>query len=368
MIFRTVIKNTKSQRIALIGYSLHGGGLERSMAEVSQMLAALGHEVHLVILGGKVSYPYSGNLQHFDLKKGTSFLKRVQTYLQLRNWLRKHRIERVIDFRYRLNLLMEVLFLQYIYNCPLIYTVHSERLESYIPRHTLFRNYLRKFDITWVCVSKHLTERVKSIFPNHRVKCIYNSLDLEHISVQKLEKISVVTPYILYVGRLNFTVKQVDKILQAYQQSKAPHLGIQLIFLGEGLDDKLLRSLIVKSPFASQIRIVPYVENPYPYYFNAFLTLLASKHEGFGRTLLESLACGTPVISFAIPGPTEVIENEMNGLLVEPQNFTSFTQAINRFVEDPTFHAACRLQTDSGLDHYSFEQISLHWQELIDSL
>ena len=53
------------------------------------------------------------------------------------------------------------------------------------------------------------------------------------------------------------------------------------------------------------------------YYARAKATILTSTYEGFPNVLVESLACGTPVVAYNCPsGPREIIDNDVNGYLV----------------------------------------------------
>ncbi len=61
--------------------------------------------------------------------------------------------------------------------------------------------------------------------------------------------------------------------------------------------------------------------------------LFPSQFDTFGNVVVESLACGTPVISYGVKGPKDIIEHEKCGLLA--QNFHEFTQATLRFLGEP---------------------------------
>jgi glycosyltransferase involved in cell wall biosynthesis len=58
------------------------------------------------------------------------------------------------------------------------------------------------------------------------------------------------------------------------------------------------------------------------------ILVLPSQAEGFGLVLIEAMAAGVPVIGTDVPGIRDVIEHEVNGLLVSPQNPAALAHAI----------------------------------------
>ena len=62
--------------------------------------------------------------------------------------------------------------------------------------------------------------------------------------------------------------------------------------------------------------------------------IIPSRQEAFGQTALESLACGTPVIGFNTGGIPDIIENEVNGLLVDKITSKDLKDNIVRLIED----------------------------------
>ena len=64
-------------------------------------------------------------------------------------------------------------------------------------------------------------------------------------------------------------------------------------------------------------------------------SLLSSAWENFPHTVVESLAVGTPVIATRTGGVAEVLEDGVNGLVVEPGDLAALAGAITRFFEEP---------------------------------
>ena len=63
-------------------------------------------------------------------------------------------------------------------------------------------------------------------------------------------------------------------------------------------------------------------------------SLLSSSWENFPHTVVEALAVGTPVIATRTGGVAEVLEDGVNGLVVEPGDVDALTAAIERFFAD----------------------------------
>lgn len=64
------------------------------------------------------------------------------------------------------------------------------------------------------------------------------------------------------------------------------------------------------------------------------LVVMPSHYEGLGLAVLESMSIGVPVIATDVVGINEIIENDINGVLVEKENPLQLSEAINRLLKD----------------------------------
>ncbi|KAB8039074.1 glycosyltransferase [Silvanigrella paludirubra] len=128
------------------------------------------------------------------------------------------------------------------------------------------------------------------------------------------------------VGRLE-PIKRFDLIIEAFNSSNK-----KLIIIGSGSIEKELKKLandnISFVGFRNQIEIAEILSKS-----KAFLQ---AGCEGFGISMLESQACGTPVIAFAQGGALEVVNhigvtNKPTGILFEDQSKESILKAIELF-------------------------------------
>jgi glycosyltransferase involved in cell wall biosynthesis len=66
------------------------------------------------------------------------------------------------------------------------------------------------------------------------------------------------------------------------------------------------------------------------------VNILPSTTDGFGLVLIEAMACGVPVIGTDFGGISDVIQNEISGLLFKDEDHAGLANAIERCINDAT--------------------------------
>ncbi|PNX52070.1 MAG: hypothetical protein BV458_10690 [Thermoplasmata archaeon M9B2D] len=110
--------------------------------------------------------------------------------------------------------------------------------------------------------------------------------------------------------------------------------GFHLYILGEGKERTLLEKMIDELNLSEKVTLLGFHKNPYIHMKNADMVVLSSRYEGFPNVILEANACGRFVIAFECPGVShEIIENNVNGLLVECGNDKELAEAIEKYAD-----------------------------------
>lgn len=356
-------------KIALVGYQLSGGGLEKSMSSLSIFFGAKGIEVHNIVFIDAVTYPYSGVLINIGKKQFGSqrFINSIRTFLFFRKYIQSNNFDYIIDFRYRINPLKEVLFSYFAYNLKTIYTVYSSKTETYLPKNKFLCWLITRNKYQIICNANEIKQIVLKKHDIKNCNVIYSAVDFEEINNLSIENIDIDVPYIIAAGRFDESnVKQFDKLIIAYSKSVLPNKGIHLVLLGDGILKESFIKLAHECGIKSLVHFIGFQKNPFKYFKNAIFLVLCSKYEGFGIVIIESLACYTPVVSLdCISGPKEIIIHKENGLLVENQNFEKLTEAMNLFIDDEKLYTHCKQNAQKSVEKFSIEKIGKQWLGLM---
>ncbi len=147
--------------------------------------------------------------------------------------------------------------------------------------------------------------------------------------------VKAAVPTLLYLGRLK-AYKRVDVLIDAFARvrKRVPNAVLRLAGSGDselGLEQQVeklgLNGSVVFEGFVDDDRKVALFQQ-------AWVSVVPSETEGWGMTVIESNACGTPAIAFAVPGLREAIVDRVSGLLVPDGE--DLAPAIERVLTDET--------------------------------
>lgn len=120
---------------------------------------------------------------------------------------------------------------------------------------------------------------------------------------------------ISFVGRLD-PVKQVDHVIRAFAKIAREFPDVQLQIYGDGNERESLASLIAMSGAESQIHLMGSTDRVDEVYKNSLFTVMTSKTEGWGLSIVESMLMGVPVLSYACSPSVSMLQSATPEMLV----------------------------------------------------
>lgn len=168
-----------------------------------------------------------------------------------------------------------------------------------------------------------------------KIRVIYNSVDLEDFEKVARKNLREFKRPIITVGRL-VRHKRIDRIIRAVKQLAEVFPYISLLIVGEGPERKNLEKLSEELGVTGRVKFHGSAsrEETIKLLHEAELFLLNSIYEGQPHSVIEAMACRTPVIATNIKGTNEVIEDGETGLLVNPDSDEELKDKMIQLLKD----------------------------------
>lgn len=373
--FQKYIKkmNPLLPKICIIGICLGKGGAERSVAILSQMLHGKGYDVHVAILTNKIDYNFSGKLYNLGAEKEklNRPWDRFIRFKRFKEYLKEQKIDFVIDQRPKNNYYRELFYAHYVYSgMKRIYVVQNSKLTTYFSTSVQKMIGLYKSTLFTVGVSNYIYENLLKKQGILNSYCIHNTfakgIDKSNASLpiqfQNIEK------FVLFFGRIDDAHKNIRFLLNSFTISNLWKNNVHLVIMGDGPDKTELINTAKQLESNSKIVFLPFLNEPFSIVKNARTVALTSNHEGFPLVLVETLAVGTPVVSLDfVSGPSEVIQQGINGLLVKDRCEKEFANALIEMCTNEKLYATCKANAKSSVSLFSTEEIANKWDNLLRS-
>ncbi len=167
------------------------------------------------------------------------------------------------------------------------------------------------------------------------------------------------TPLVVAVARL-MPQKGVDELIDALVRVKAAVPDVEATIVGDGPHRDRLRA-VARRAGAEWIHWAGRVDDDdlVDWYRSAWVVASASRREGFGLTLTEAAACGTPTVATRIPGHVDAVDDGVSGLLADD------TAAVADRLVDVLTDDALRTRLEAGARSHA---TGFRWDEATSTL
>jgi teichuronic acid biosynthesis glycosyltransferase TuaC len=119
---------------------------------------------------------------------------------------------------------------------------------------------------------------------------------------------------------------------------------VRLVIVGDGPERARIEHRIAMNRLGSRVTVLPAQQQRDLkwIYGAADVTVLASSREGLPNVLLESLACGTPVVATRVGGVREIVTDSVAGRMVNERSPAAIARVVHELLSDPPSRVATR--------------------------
>ena len=198
------------------------------------------------------------------------------------------------------------------------------------------------------------------------IKVIPNGVNTIQFKPSLSEKSSETT--LIYVGRL-IPTKGVNILIKAFHQVLEKGISANLHIAGDGPEKEKLLLLAHELGITSCTHFHGSVKNVAPLLQKSDVFVLPSSVEGLPNALLEAMSCGLAVITTRVGGNAEIIEDGINGLLIEPDNPKQLTNTLMKVLKDQNLVEKLGLNARKTIeDGFSIDRITTEHEKLYKEL
>jgi glycosyltransferase involved in cell wall biosynthesis len=181
-------------------------------------------------------------------------------------------------------------------------------------------------------------DMVRRGLPAERIRVVFPGVD--QARHRPAPEARAPAPLVGFVGRIEW-YKRLDVLVRAVAAVRREGIDARLVIAGTGEALARIRDLARELGIAAHVDLPGFVdeEEKVRLLQRAHVVVNPSEKEGWGLTVIEANACGTPVIAAAVPGLRDSVRDGETGLLVPPRDEQALAAALARVLDDGALRA-----------------------------
>lgn len=340
----------------------NSAGTERISTSLANALSTNGLQVDFVVHDSDTQHFFSlnSNISVYSLGLDKNIGKhKIKAAARLNRLIKKGRYDIILNVGVACAYVTFLAF-PWIYGCRVFSWEHFSMkstglagklkrcMSAFLSNHTIV---LTQADMT---VYPRLLHKKMSVIPN------FTSIN-KNACIAKLDN-----NIVLAAGRIEGKIKGFDLLVEAWKEVVTRYPDWTLRIAGGGNPYELTQ-IIKEQKLEESVKLTGPVKDMSAEYLNSSIFVLSSRSEPFGLVLIEAMSFGVPVVSFDCPnGPREIINDGIDGKLVENGNIKALATAITEMIADKGARKRMgKAAIQKYNDKYTIDKIILMWLSVL---
>ena len=231
-----------------------------------------------------------------------------------------------------------------------------------------FWSVLRRLTYPHAKLLVSVSQGVENFFswlPKERKQVIYNPFFIPDSGDSVTKNVATIldkqTNTIVSMGRLTHQ-KGFDLLINVFSKLASKYKDWSLVILGEGELRNDLEELIKDLGISSRVSLPGRVNDPFSILRKSDLFVMSSRFEGFPMAHGEAMMCGLPIVATDCPsGPSELIRNGVDGLLVPNGDEETLQEAIEELISNPELRGRMSRSASQVTERFDSKSIVSEW-------
>lgn len=270
--------------------------------------------------------------------------------------------KRVVAFLSRTN--MRVCSALWWRDCHLVVSERNDVSKQQLPfPWTRLRRLLyRRADVLTANTSGVMDSLIP-LFPGRQLALLPNPLPMPDVPASPTS--SADRQGFVTVARL-VPQKGIDLLIRALAQVTGCAATWSLNVVGDGPERNRLEQQVQAAGLQERVQFLGFRSDPQTFLLQAEVFVLPSRFEGMPNALLEAMASGLAVVvTDASPGPLEVVDHEVSGLVVPSDDPSALAEALNRLAADPRLRERLGKAARETLRQLDWPVVGPIWDALV---
>lgn len=246
-----------------------------------------------------------------------------------------------------------------------VFSPYYDKKEEFSIRNIY--KYLYDYSDLFVMLSETHYPYFKSLLKLNdysKLRAISNPLTFPDISPHEIIKNK--KKQVLVVARMSEYHKRISFILKVWKQlnNNIKDLDWQLILVGNGPDKPEYEKFVKRNNLTNVI--FKEQQNPDKFYKESSIFLMSSPAEGWGLTITESMQRGVvPIVKNTSPVFSEIIDDGVNGCLVQKSSITGFRKVIEDLIKNDLKRTNMAKKAIDKSLKFSIENVLNKWESIL---